>query len=272
MKTLPYVLGHSDFELQRLARQAQLLEPTTRDFFQAAGMTPGMRVLDVGSGTGDVAFLAAELVGPNGQVVGTDTAPEAIAAARDAGLARGLAEVSFREGNPAGMTFDRPFDFVVGRYVLHHQADPSELLRGLARHLRPGGIIVFHELDWSFARSEPAAPVYDRCCRWIVNTFDRSGYSLTNVGARLHRAFSRAGLSAPAMRMRTIIGDAVSASEWLRAVADIAITMLPTMEQYGIATPADVGVDTIADRLVEEVASGGGIVIGRAEIGAWSQI
>jgi len=48
--------------------------------------------------------------------------------------------------------------------------------------------------------------------------------------------------------------------------------MLPTMEQYGIATPADVGVDTIADRLVEEVASGGGIVIGRAEIGAWSQI
>jgi len=74
------------------------------------------------------------------------------------------------------------------------------------------------------------------------------------------------------MRMRTIIGDAVSASEWLRAVADIAITMLPTMEQYGIATPADVGVDTIADRLVEEVASGGGIVIGRAEIGAWSQI
>jgi SAM-dependent methyltransferase len=272
MKSSDYVLGHSDFELERLARQAQLLGPNTREFFQAAGLVSGMRVLDVGSGTGDVAFLAAEFVGPSGEVVGTDIAPAAIASARNGAIARGLGQVSFREGNPAEMVFDRSFDFIVGRCVLHHQADPSQMLRGLAKHVRPGGVILFHEPDWSFVRSEPAAPTYDRCCRWIIDIFDRAGASIINTGARLHGAFSTAGLPAPTMRMRTIIGDAVSAGEWLRAVADIAIVMLPAMEQRGIATSADVGTDTLSERLLEEVAAGSGIVVGRAEIGAWSKL
>ena len=74
------------------------------------------------------------------------------------------------------------------------------------------------------------------------------------------------------MHMRTVIGDAVSAEAWLRAVADIVITLQPAMEQHGVATSVDVGPDTIADRLVQEVASRGGIVVGRAEIGAWSRV
>ena len=98
MKNSAYWMGHSDFELRRLARQAQVLEPTTREYFVAAGMAPGMRVLDVGSGTGAVAFLSADLVGPSGEVVGTDLAPTAIAAARKAAVARAQGQVSFREG------------------------------------------------------------------------------------------------------------------------------------------------------------------------------
>lgn len=74
--------GHSDRELKRLGSQAQLVDPITRRFFQEAGIVSGMRVLDIGSGTGDVAFLAAELVGPAGEVVGTDRSSVAIAAAK----------------------------------------------------------------------------------------------------------------------------------------------------------------------------------------------
>lgn len=267
-----YVLGHSDFELHRLARQAEFLEPTTRGFFRTAGMKRGMRVLDVGSGTGAVAFLAAELVGQSGEVVGTDVAPAAVSAARKAAIDGGLAQVSFREGDPGEMEFDGPFDFVVGRYVLWAQSDASRMLRNVAKHLRPGGVILFHELDWSFVRSEPVAPTYDRCCRWIVETFDRSDTSLTNTVARLHRAFLAASLPSPTMHMQTIIGDAVSAEAWLRAVADIVISLQPALERYNIATPAGVGPETIADRLVHDVASGGGIVVGRAEIGAWTRV
>jgi hypothetical protein len=55
---LVYALGHSDRELARLGLQARLFDPLTRQLFRDAGIAPGMRVLDVGSGSGDVAFLA----------------------------------------------------------------------------------------------------------------------------------------------------------------------------------------------------------------------
>ena len=58
-----YALGHSDGELERLSVQSRFVEPITRQFLQEAGISTGMRVLDVGSGAGDVAFLAADLVG-----------------------------------------------------------------------------------------------------------------------------------------------------------------------------------------------------------------
>lgn len=266
-----YVLGHSAFELERLARQERLIGSITREYFIDAGLVPGMRVLDVGSGTGVVTFLAAELVGPTGEVIGTDLAPAAIAAARVAAASRARSHVSFREGNPAEMVFDPPFDAIVGRYVLMFQADASSLLSRLAKHLRPGGVIVFHEPDWGFVRSDPIAPTYERCCRWIVDTFDRVGTS-TNMGTRMHRAFLGADLPPPTMRMRAVIGDATSATEWLRAASELAIVLAPTMEQQGVATQAEIGSDTLIDRVIQDVAANRSIVIGRAEIGAWVRV
>src|SRR5438067_5905285 len=143
-----YVLGHSDRELNRLAVQARLVDPITRGFFQAAGIITGMRVLDVGSGAGDVAFLAAELVGETGEVVGVDRSATAVALARQRAGALSLRNVSFREGDPTSMTFEKAFDAVIGRYVLMFQPDPTMMLRGVAAHVRPGGVVVFHEPDW----------------------------------------------------------------------------------------------------------------------------
>jgi len=67
-----YALGHSEQELQRLSHQGQVFGAFTHQLFEEAGISQGMRVLDVGSGSGDVAFLAADLVGPSGEVVGVD--------------------------------------------------------------------------------------------------------------------------------------------------------------------------------------------------------
>ncbi len=230
-----------------------------------------MRVLDVGSGAGDVAFLAAELVGEAGEVVGADRAPAALAAARARANARSLRNVSFSEGDVTEMAFERPFDAVVGRYVLMFSPDPTAMLRVLTGHLRSGGVMVFHEVDWDGTRSLPPSPTYDRCCRWIVETFRLLG-SDTRMGIKLYSTFVAAGMSAPSMRLQTVIGGGAGSSDRLHLVADLAGSLLPAMERLGVATAADVNIETLAARMQDEVVAGGSVTVGRSEIGAWSRV
>ena len=117
-----YELGHSGRELTRLQVQAQLVDPITRQFFHDAGLERGMRALDVGSGGGDTALLAAELVGDGGEVLGVDTSPVAVAAAQNRMSALGKRNISFRQGDPAAVEIAGKFDAVVGRYVLDVQS------------------------------------------------------------------------------------------------------------------------------------------------------
>ena len=266
-----YALGHSDQELERLGKQGRLVGPITRRFFEAAGLAPGMRVLDVGSGAGDVAFLAAELVGERGEVVGADRSGDAVAKARQRAAARSLRHVSFREGDPAAMAFDRPFDAVVGRYVLLYQPDPAAMLRKLASYLRPGGVVVFHEPDWYGVRSIPVSPLYHRCSDWIVETLLRSG-AASHTGLGLHRAFVGAGLPAPAMRLDALIGGGPNAADLLHLNADIVASLLPEMERLGVATAADVKIESLADRMIAEAISLDALLVGRYEVGAWSRV
>ena len=70
MKDTDYALGHAEAELRRLVTQARLIDPITRRFLEAAGIAKGMRILDIGSGAGDVAFLCGDIVGPTGDFLG----------------------------------------------------------------------------------------------------------------------------------------------------------------------------------------------------------
>ncbi len=67
-----YILGHSDDELARLERQSLFFAEPTADVLQRAGLKPGMQVLDVGCGVGDVTLEAARMIGPEGSVIGID--------------------------------------------------------------------------------------------------------------------------------------------------------------------------------------------------------
>jgi SAM-dependent methyltransferase len=85
-----YVMGRSEDETRRLEERAKFFEPLTRHLFQDAGICAGMRILDMGSGAGDVSFLVADLVGPTGSVVGVDVNPDVIRTASTRAQARGL--------------------------------------------------------------------------------------------------------------------------------------------------------------------------------------
>ncbi len=92
-----YVLGHDDVEVQRLLLQGRLYDDYTEHALRLAGLRPGMRVLDVGCGPGDVSFIAARLVGPTGTVLGVDAAPEMIELARARAAEQGLSAVHFTQ-------------------------------------------------------------------------------------------------------------------------------------------------------------------------------
>ena len=270
MGDLAYVLGHSDRELERLGLQERLIGAVTRRFFREAGIGDGQRVLDVGSGAGDVAFLAAELVGETGEVIGTDRAPAAVAAATKRAQAKGMRNVSFCQGDPTAMAFDRPFDAVVGRYVLVFQPDLAASVRKLGAHLRSGGVITFHEPDLRSLRSIPPAPIYDRCCHWVYETFRLVGTAV-NMAERLHRGFVEAGLSPPTMRMQTFIGGGEGCTDWPQGLSALAHSLVTAMEKLGVATAAEVDVPTLFERMRRDVISNGSVVFGRSEVAAWSR-
>jgi SAM-dependent methyltransferase len=269
--TVMYVLGHSDRELDRLAVQARLIDPITRRFFHDAGIAPGMRVLDVGCGPGDTAFLAAGLVGDTGEVIGVDRAPAALVTARRRAVAFKLHNVSFRQGDPAEMAIEQPFDAVVGRYVLVFQPDPAAMLRKLLAQVRPGGVVVFHEPDFDSERSFPPVPAYDRCCRWVVETLRLSGAD-PRMGIKLFAAFVAAGLGAPSIRLESVITGGATSADHVQFKTELACTLVPEMERLGVATAGEVDSETLAERVLAEVIARGSVIVGRSEIGAWSRV
>ncbi len=268
---LPYALGHSERELERLATQARVTDPITRGFFRDGGIGPGMRVLDVGCGAGDTTFLIAALVGDTGEVVGVDRVPTAFATARARADERSLRNVSFREGDAAEMVFDRPFDAVAGRYVLQFQRDPAAMLRKIATHVRPGGSIVFQETDWDGARSSPPAQLYDQCCQWFVETL-RLLHTETRMGLKMPAAFVAAGLPAPSMRLEAVVGAGANCKDAVDLLAGLFGTMSADMERLGVATAAEIGFDSLAQRMTAEAITNESVLVGYSQIGAWSRV
>lgn len=275
-----YLLGHGDPELERLKLQATLIDPITRQFFRDAGIAPGMRVLDIGSGAGDVAMLTAELVGDTGAVLGVDLASASLTEARRRATDRSLRNVEFRQGDAAEMKFEHRFDALVGRYVLMFQSDPAAMLRKLSALVRPRGIIVFHEGDWGATNSYPPAPTYDRCSRWIQESVRLSGAE-PRMGLKLYSTFIDAGLAAPSMRMESIVGGTSDLDDasvkndrigmFLQIVAEVTRTLLPAINRYGLASADEVSIDTLCARIYDEIKASGSVIVGRSEIGAWSR-
>jgi 2-polyprenyl-3-methyl-5-hydroxy-6-metoxy-1,4-benzoquinol methylase len=264
-----YALGHSEQELQRLSRQGQAIEPFTRQLFEEAGINQGMRVLDIGCGSGDVAFLAANLVGFSGEVVGVDRERKAVDWVSARARSQGMTNVKFIEGDPAEMEFDRQFDAIVGRLVLMYYPDPVDAIRKLIRHVRPGGLVVFQEVDLANARSLPVAPLYERSLTWIKQTLTASGAQIY-LGLELYPVFLAAGLPGPSMRMDALIGGGPQCAMY-EIVAEVVQSLLPAMEKLKIASAAELEISTLAQRLRDEVVALKGVVLSGGFIGAWSR-
>jgi SAM-dependent methyltransferase len=268
------VCGYSKRELERLVTQAEFFKDITGSLFAKAGLASGMRVLDIGCGVGDVSFLAADMVGPSGSVLGIDHAAEPIAAATARAAASGVANVEFRLSGIGELTLDAPVDALVGRFVLMHQADPPRALRDAARHVRPGGLVVILESHLSAwlpdFHSSPHSPTYDRIVRWLVEVIGTGG-AHTDMGLRLRRVFIDAGLPAPELWLQARVEGGRDAAIY-SYITESLRSMLPLAERFGIATLSMGDVDELERQLREEVTGSGGVLTSPIVVGAWCRV
>ena len=265
-----YPLGYSELEARRLAERGALLAPLTRDVFQRAGLGPGMRVLDVGCGIGDVSLLAATMVGAQGSVLGIDRASSSVQTAERRVAALGLTQVRFQVADVATFATDQVFDALVGRLVLLYLPDPAVTLRRLARCLRPGAIVAFQEYDRSQFSQTPAGELFMQTRRWILDAFAAAGTEL-EMGTKLYSAFVRAGLPAPSMIAATQVASGPSASEYEYPVG-VLRSLLHFIERTGIATAAEIGIDTLAVRLRDDAVANERVTFLPRLVGAWTKV
>ncbi|OBG20129.1 class I SAM-dependent methyltransferase [Mycobacterium sp. 852002-51057_SCH5723018] len=246
MSTTPsastYVLGHADVEVQRLLLQARLYDDYTEHALRLAGLRPGMRVLDVGCGPGDVSFVAARLVGPTGSVLGVDAAPEMVALARARAAEQGLTAVQFTHAAIDGIALDKPVDAVIGRFILMHLPDPAATLRRLNSFVRPGGVVAFSENDMTATRTVPDMPLFEQVTTGIVRAFEAMGLS-PRFGTTLHTVFAEAGLGVPRLIQGTPIGTAAD-TDILAYGAEVWRLVSPVAQQLGLEID---GLDDIDD-------------------------
>ncbi|RKU17630.1 hypothetical protein C6500_14990 [Candidatus Poribacteria bacterium] len=248
-----YTLGRTSHETTRLIEQSRIYGASTQRLCKRAGITDGMRVLEIGSGAGDVALTLAELIGPAGQVIGVDVNPSILDTARQRVTDAGVRNVEFIAGDARMLTFPDKFDAIVGRFVLMYMADPGRAFSKLITHLKPDGIAAFQEPEYTLypAFLHPDTPLMNQLIRWILDVFEHSGAHL-DMGIGLYRAFVDAGLPPPAMHLESPIGAAKTWAGY-RYMTTIFQSLLPLLEKYELATAEQVDVDTLAARLREEV-------------------
>jgi ubiquinone/menaquinone biosynthesis C-methylase UbiE len=268
--TSTYVLGHADVEIRRLLLQARLYDNDTEHALHRAGLRPGMRVLDVGCGPGDVSFVAARLVGPTGTVLGVDAAAEIIEMARTRAAEQGLSWVNFEQATVGDIALDEPVDAVVGRLILMHLPDPVSALRQLVGLVRPGGVIAFCETDIGAVRSVPETPQFRAVTEGIVSAFRAVGLD-PGFGTTLHSLFQRAGLPSPQLTLAAPIGGVDNPDIFAYAM-EVWRLVLPVAEQLGLVTNDLADIDTLLPRWREEAATAGAVVMMPPMITAWSYL
>jgi SAM-dependent methyltransferase len=262
-----YQLGSDAAELERLDLQGRVLAPATRTILQLAGVRRDMRVLDLGSGAGDVAFVAAELAGPGGEVVGIDQSADSVAKATARAAERGLSNVRFVAGDIHDRAPGGPFDAIIGRLVLMYVPDPAAVLRTQASVLRPGGVVAPIEFDLHSARSLPSTPLAGQALAWLREAFTHAGIDPA-LGPGLWAVLQAAGLQPSGMiGVQPHFGP--EDPDGAAILAGIIRTVLPLIERLGVATAAEVGADTLQQRLSDEFATSAAVFAHPMLISAW---
>jgi SAM-dependent methyltransferase len=189
----PYIIRGGVEGRERLRILARVMRPTALQLFETVGIKSGMKCLDVGCGGGDVTFDLAELVGPNGRVVGWDIDKVKLELARRESEERRQNNVEFRLLNVCTSDAEPEFDVVHARFLLTHLMDPVEALARTLRAVRPGGLVMLQDIDCAGCFCHPYSAAFWRFVELYTETGRRRGCD-PNIGQRLPGMLLEAGI------------------------------------------------------------------------------
>ena len=217
-------------------------------------------------------MLAAELVGASGSVVGIDLSPEVIAVARQRARTAKLAHIDFEEVSVEAFSDPEPFDAVIGRYVLIHQADPVALIRAAAGLVRPGGIVAFQELcaHGQLVRSLPSVSLWQQTWEWCKRALQAAAPHF-DAGGRLIEHFSRAGLPQPTLFCDSPVGGGEDSPLYTWA-AETLKSFVPQLVRMRILTADSIAIETLETRLRDAVVEAQSQIVGPAQFCAWARV
>ncbi|MDH3203022.1 MAG: methyltransferase domain-containing protein [Myxococcales bacterium] len=186
-----YVHGTHPEEQARLSKLNSLLNKQSLAALQLGG---GERILDVGSGLGQLSLAMAQAAGPAGSVLGIERSDEQLSVAR-ARVGTAEVRVEFRRGDALDppLTADEwgSFDVAHARFVLEHVENPIVVVRALARAVRPGGRIILEDDDHDVLRIWPPSPGVERLWRGYIQSYESAGkdpYVGRHLVSLLHEA------------------------------------------------------------------------------------
>jgi SAM-dependent methyltransferase len=274
MSDQAYVLESSDHERLRLMKQGDALAEATERLFKSAGIAPGMRVLDVGSGAGDVAILARHFVGKSGEVIGVDSDPEQVAFANHRALSLGYANVGFVTTDYPSLLLERSVDAVVGRLVLLHASDPAGSLASVCRNLRTGGVVAFLECNIQYDAPvlvEPSDGLAGRAMNWINSGLKHSGVQ-PRLGLKLFAVMKAAGLEPSPEIIGTLNVSQGPDGRLFPSVVSLVRSAMTSIIASGAATEAEIDIDTLEQRLIADAPSTGVLgTISAGFVGVWAR-
>ncbi len=177
-------------DASRRATVAQI-EADLTAYYAFLQPAPGLRVLDVGSGTGALLAPLAPLLQPDGVIVGIDVSAAMVEEAKRRAAQLGAA-MTFQQGDVLHLDFsDASFDRAMTTQVLVHVDAPSQAASEMARVTRPGGLVAIWEADWeTLAIDGPDRAVTRRIANFLCDSLPQGW-----IGRMLPRLLREAGVT-----------------------------------------------------------------------------